>query len=135
MTWVLDLLTWTDAQIKRTVRRGLMMIMHRMLLCHIQIAIAFCVMTSVTHSQTPANIARGQAIADQACAGCHAIDGQKGGTIQGIEVPSFRAIANRPNRTRERLKAFITTPQHPMPGIPLGLSDIDDVVAYILSLK
>ncbi len=53
----------------------------------------------------------------------------------GTDVPSFRAIAARPNQTPQRLQGFIMTPHRPMPGIPLTLAEINDVAAYILSLK
>jgi mono/diheme cytochrome c family protein len=82
-------------------------------------------------AQTRPAVARGQAIAAEACAGCHA----GGSVVQGTAVPSFRAIAARPNLTAQRLKDLITTPQHPMPATPLGLAEIDDVVAYIRSLR
>jgi mono/diheme cytochrome c family protein len=49
-------------------------------------------------------------------------------------VPTFRAIAGR-SWTPERLQAFIATPHRPMPAIPLDMSEIRDVAAYILSLK
>jgi hypothetical protein len=50
-------------------------------------------------------------------------------------VPSFRVIAARPNQARERLETYIMVPHRPMPAIPLELSEVRDVVAYILSLK
>jgi hypothetical protein len=50
-------------------------------------------------------------------------------------VPSFRAIAGQPNRSPERLHAFIMTPQQPMPAIPLTFAEVNDVVAYLLSLR
>ena len=74
------------------------------------------------HGQTDAGAARGKAIAEQACAGCHGMEGRRGSTIQGTPAPSFRAIAGQ-SRTAERLKDIVTTPPHPMPAIPLGVSD------------
>jgi hypothetical protein len=50
-------------------------------------------------------------------------------------VPSFRALADRPYQTAENLQAFILTPGHPMPAIPLKLAEIRDIVDYIQSLK
>jgi mono/diheme cytochrome c family protein len=91
------------------------------------------------YAQTPASVARGKDIAERACAGCHAIDGRQGGTtggtIMGTDVPSFRALAARAYRTPESLQAYIMTPRHPMPAIPLELNEIRDVVDYIQSLK
>ena len=61
--------------------------------------------------------------------------GRPGSTVQGTAAPSFGAIAGRPNQTSQRLQSFIMTPHRPMPGIPLSLAEVNDVVAYILSLK
>ena len=96
---------------------------------------AFCALVSVLYGQTRADVAQGREIAERLCAGCHAIDGGTGGTYQKTDVPSFRAIANRANRTPERMEAFIMTPHPPMPAVRLALTEINDVVAYILSLK
>ena len=73
--------------------------------------------------------------AERACGGCHAIADRPGSTVQGTAAPSFGAIAGRPNQTSQRLQSFIMTPHRPMPGIPLSLAEVNDVVAYILSLK
>ena len=50
-------------------------------------------------------------------------------------MPSFRSIAAGPNQTPQRLQSFIMTPHRPMPGIPLSLAEVNDVVAFLLSLK
>jgi mono/diheme cytochrome c family protein len=86
-------------------------------------------------AQTAQSIQRGKEIAERACSGCHAIDSQKGATVQGTDVPSFRTIAGRPNQTAGRLETLVMVPHRPMPAIPLELSEVRDVVAYILSLK
>jgi cytochrome c len=97
--------------------------------------VALCALVAVAHAQTRPEIARGRSIAERLCVGCHAIDGGTGGTYRKTDVPSFRAIANRPNRTPERIGAFIMTPHTPMPAVPLTLAEINDLTAYILSLK
>jgi mono/diheme cytochrome c family protein len=101
----------------------------------VQFCAALCALAPAAHGQTPATIARGQEIAERACGGCHAIADRPGSTVQGTAAPSFGAIAGRPNQTPQRLQTFIMTPHRPMPGIPLSLAEVDDVVAYILSLK
>jgi hypothetical protein len=55
--------------------------------------------------------------------------------VEGIDVPSFASIAARPNQTSQRLQSFIMTPHRPMPGMSLSLAEVNDVVAYLLSLK
>jgi mono/diheme cytochrome c family protein len=103
--------------------------------CVLPVAAVLGFACSVAQAQTQAAIARGKEIAGRVCAGCHAIDDGKGATVQGTDVPSFRALANRPYGTPESLQAFIMTPRHPMPAIPLELNEIRDVVTYIRSLK
>jgi mono/diheme cytochrome c family protein len=103
--------------------------------CALPVAAVLGLACPAAQAQTQATIARGKEIAGRVCAGCHAIDDGKGATVQGVDVPSFRALANRPYRTPEALQAFIMTPRHPMPAIPLELNEIRDVVAYIQSLK
>ena len=91
--------------------------------------------TVVTCAQTRASATRGKDLAEQACAGCHAITSNEVRTIQGTVVPSFSTIASGPHGTTERLKSLITTPPHLMPAIPLTLNEIDDLAAFISSLK
>ena len=105
------------------------------LLYIVPVLAALCASASVGQAQTAASIARGQEIAERACGGCHALAGQPGRIIEGVPVPSFRAIAGQPNQTPQRLQSFILTPHRPMPGIPLSLAEVNDVVAYLLSLK
>ena len=107
----------------------------RKLLCVVQVGTALCVLTTAAHGQTAASIARGQEIAERACGGCHALAGSAARRVEGIDVPSFRSIAAGPNQTPQRLQSFIMTPHRPMPGIPLSLSEVNDVVAFLLSLK
>jgi mono/diheme cytochrome c family protein len=86
--------------------------------------------------QRQPSVERGKEIAERACSGCHVIDSEKGATtFQGTEVPSFRAIAALPDRTAGRLETFVMVPHRSMPAIPLELSEVRDVVAYVLSLK
>ncbi len=107
-----------------------------MVLRALQIAAAVCTFSSLAYGQTPATIARGRELAERVCAGCHAINGGAGGgPIPGTSAPSFRAIAGRPNQPPQRLQSFIMTPHRPMPGIPLSLAEVDDIVAYLLTLK
>jgi mono/diheme cytochrome c family protein len=99
------------------------------------IGLALPMLSQLARGETRPAIARGKEIAERACSGCHAINGSKGATVQGTDVPSFRAIAARPYQTQGRLETYIMVPHRPMPAIPLELSEVRDVVAYILSLK
>lgn len=107
----------------------------RTLLRALQIAAALLALLQPAQADTRPSILRGQEIAERACSGCHAIHSPKGVQIEGTDVPSFSAIAAKPNQTRERLETYIMVPHRPMPAIPLELSEVRDVVDYILSFK
>ena len=89
---------------------------------------------SAVSAQTNAEIARGQEIAERVCAGCHVSTGDAI-MFQGKQVPSWATIAALPDRSRETLEAFVSTPRHPMPAMPLQTSEIRAVVDYIISFK
>jgi mono/diheme cytochrome c family protein len=107
------------------------MSMLRVLGIEITVCILGVGLSFVGHAQPPSTVGRGQFIAAQRCEGCHTM----GSVVQGTAVPSFRALAGRPDMTSERLKDLITTPRHPMPGTPLESTELDAVVAYIRSLR
>lgn len=97
--------------------------------------LVFCSLSSTARGDDKSSVSRGIELADQYCAGCHGRDQPKGISVEGVFVQSFRAIAARPHLTPGRLNDFLQTPHRPMPAIPLALADINDLSAYILSLK
>ena len=74
----------------------------------------------------------GNALAQTWCRSCHVVDQRGGGTDT---VPPFSVIASDPTLTADRLRAFLANPRHPMPNPQLANSEIEDLVAYIQSLK
>ena len=78
------------------------------------------------------NVASGAEIARTWCRNCHVIDSSA--TQASDAVPSFPAVARRPGTTVDGLRTFLTVP-HRMPNFQLTPQQIDDVSAYILSLK
>jgi len=79
------------------------------------------------HAQDARN---GAQLASRWCSNCHA-DANRGSDT----VPTFQRIANLPGRNAEFLRNFLTNPHPPMPPFQIGRSDIDDLVAYIVSLR
>jgi cytochrome c len=68
------------------------------------------------------------------CANCHVVSvAQPRGASTG--APSFREIAAQKSVTPMALSAFLQTPHHRMPDLHLSRNEIDDVSAYILSLR
>ncbi len=105
----------------------------RRLIC---VVMPICLSGAPASGQVMPDIGHGQMVAARLCAGCHDMSGVRGGTvIQGIVVPSFRDIADRPDRTQESLESVVMTPHWPMPALPLQSREIRDVVGYILSLR
>jgi len=75
----------------------------------------------------------GRTIATTWCANCHLVTAaQASGSDQ---APPWSGIANRAGTTSETLHAFLAKPHGKMPDFKLGVTDIDNVTAYILSLK
>lgn len=77
--------------------------------------------------------AAGQALAQTWCASCHAV--ARSATAVSNSVPGFPAIADRPTTTADGLRAFLAEPHGRMPNLSLSRNDIDNAVAYILSLR
>ena len=84
---------------------------------------------------TPSRAADTQAglqIAEKWCSSCHFIGHGKMGSDA---VPTFPTIANREGADVDTLKRAIGDPHPRMPDPNLTSREIDDVVAYILSLR
>jgi mono/diheme cytochrome c family protein len=92
------------------------------------------VLSPATAQQVTGDPRRGHEIAARVCTNCHAIDRDTSSPMR-IDVPSFPAIANRPGATAEHLAGRIIVPHPAMPGVPLTVSEIRDIVAYIISLR
>jgi mono/diheme cytochrome c family protein len=74
----------------------------------------------------------GADIAKRWCAECHATGTGREATDAG---PSFAAIANDPMRTEKRLRTWLSDPHPPMPNPGLSRVEIEDVIAYLASLR
>lgn len=86
---------------------------------------------------TPAaasEVARGHALAKAWCVGCHAVD-RADLRASANDALSFTEIARLATSTSPALHAFLATPHPNMPNFKLTGSEIDDLVAYILSLR
>lgn len=72
---------------------------------------------------------KGKEIADRDCARCR--NEQAAG-----HPPTFEQIARTPHYTPQRLRRIIAVPPHRgMPALGLNQSDIEDLAAYIRSLR
>lgn len=81
-------------------------------------------------------VAAGHDFALQACAACHvAAKDQASKPILKPPAPSFLSIAGRQTTTEVSLRQFLSKPHGKMPNPELANFEIDEVVAYLLSLK
>ena len=96
-------------------------------------AALFAAASAAQDAAETADAARGRALADRFCAKCHAI--APGRTGPEPAVPSFMRMAADPEQTRASLRQFITLPHYEMEPQTLTSAEIDDVIAYILSLR
>lgn len=76
----------------------------------------------------------GHRIADTWCGNCHVVSRSPGSTTTDT-APTFESIARMPSTTTLSLRAFLQTPHRSMPDYQLSRTDLDDVIAYILSLR
>ena len=84
--------------------------------------------------EAPGDPAAGRMLAEEVCAACHAIPG----VAPRIGVPgarSFQALAADPAVTGLALHAFLRTQHPPAPTFVLNEEQLNDTVAYILSLR
>lgn len=99
---------------------------------------AVCAMAGVdlAHAQmSMADAGRGRVLSDRLCTGCHITSAEAGTTIANADVPSFAAIAKRPDTSAEHLAGRILIPHPAMPTTQLTVGEIRDIIAYILTMK
>jgi mono/diheme cytochrome c family protein len=76
----------------------------------------------------------GRVLALQICADCHAVvRGQARSPRDG--APTFEAIAGVPRMTVAALTVALRTSHRTMPNIMLEPAELDNIIAYIMSLR
>jgi mono/diheme cytochrome c family protein len=74
----------------------------------------------------------GKALAEEVCSNCHLVEGR----MTAMDAaPPFKSIANDREKTAGALRAFLTSPHGEMPDLQLTRQEIEDVAAYIQSLR
>ena len=84
---------------------------------------------SIAHADAIA----GGKLARQWCANCHVIDGAGPSATLPQGPPSFQIIAGHLNPGE--MRAFLSHPHGAMPDLALTRAEIDDLIAYIESLR
>jgi mono/diheme cytochrome c family protein len=95
---------------------------------------ALAVLSATAWSQELGSAQRGQRVAETICAECHAI--QKGATRSvNANAPAFQTLAKTPGMTEMAFRVWLRSSHKEMPNIMLENEEVDDVIAYIQSLK
>ena len=85
-------------------------------------------------AQEIGDAATGHYLAETWCSACHVVSQTpRHGASNG--AATFAAIARMTSTTPLSLRAFLQTPHSQMPDLHLSRSEIDDLTAYILSLR
>lgn len=94
--------------------------------------LGIALVTSVATPALAADPVRGGALAERWCTACHVVaDDVPGGTLG----PAFSGIVPLRGRDEASLKVWLAAPHEPMPDFNLSAREINDIVAYILSLN
>jgi mono/diheme cytochrome c family protein len=101
--------------------------------CGVIVAVLFA-LSSAADAQEVGNVEAGHAYAKKICAECHAVE--RGETESPyLDLPTFQAVADSPGITERALAVWLQNPHPNMPNFILPQADMDNVIAYIMSLK
>jgi len=77
--------------------------------------------------------ASGRAIASVECVQCHRISERDNDPDR--TPPDFGAVANMPTFTELAMRVFLQTPHGQMPRLQFTRTELDDIIAYLASLR
>jgi len=98
------------------------------------IAATICAAAGAAQAQQRGSVSRGLKFARQMCSECHLVV-KEAGRSTNRDAPTFAAIARTKGLTSAALRSALRTSHPTMPNIVINGDEIDDIVAYILSLK
>ena len=97
-------------------------------------AASLAVLAGTVAAQEMGDSKRGHFLAETVCSECHAIDRGAPRSRNG-NAPTFESIANTRGMTPMALRVALRTPHREMPNLVLKNGDIDDIIAYLDTLK
>ena len=102
----------------------------------IAVALAIVLATGAVaqSDQSPGDRQAGRAIATGSCSECHLVPGGPAPTSRR-QGPPFVEIANLPTSTAPGLRSLLRAPHAGMPMFRFTDKELDDIVAYLLSLR
>ena len=107
--------------------------MRRALVLLVCTAMGFSATMEIGFALEAGNSAQGKAIAERWCSACHMVSPSQ--SQVHVDVPTFPSIARKLPAEADVLAAFLANPHPPMPNLNLTRRDIQDLLAYIATLK
>ena len=100
----------------------------------IRVALIFSLFTVLLSPSAHAagDAAAGKDLATTWCSACHHMDDA---VVAADGARPFAAMARDPKATADRLRAFLVEPHGEMPELNLTRQEIENLIAYIESLK
>jgi mono/diheme cytochrome c family protein len=77
---------------------------------------------------------KGFAYAQQVCSGCHNVS-RTDASSPNPQAPAFKKVANTPGMSITALTVWSRTTHPTMPNLVIEPANMDDLIAYILSLR
>ncbi|MGI9416887.1 MAG: c-type cytochrome [Geminicoccaceae bacterium] len=94
---------------------------------------AIITVVMMSSSTFAADVEHGEMLARQWCSNCHVIKADQ--AVGGDTAPTFASIAETSVERTDDLRAWLADPHPPMPNFDLTRREIDDLLAYIESLR
>ncbi|MGE4063227.1 MAG: cytochrome c [Rhodospirillaceae bacterium] len=98
------------------------------------IALTLCGLSPTTFAQS-GDIAAGKKTTEFVCRNCHDVSGNEKPRNPPGGAPSFFEVAQKAETTEKSLHRFLTLPHGRMNIVQISGREVDNVVAYIMSLK
>jgi mono/diheme cytochrome c family protein len=98
------------------------------------LAIASLLLVPAAAAQELGNAKLGHEYASQVCVECHDVEA-KGEISPNPDAPSFQSVADTRGMTARALAVWMQTSHPTMPNLVIKPDDMDNVIAYIMSLK
>lgn len=102
----------------------------------LRMALALSSLFAAAHpaSAADADVEQGRDMAARLCATCHMNPGQGEKAGPG-GIPSFKAVANRPAQTQDRVEAWLLSIPRMMPNHNLTQEESRVLAAFVMSLR
>lgn len=94
---------------------------------------ASALLAGAAQAVEPGNIQAGHEYAKKVCAECHEVEAGEYISLRP-DVPSFQAVADTPGMTGRALAVWLQSSHPTMPDLIIPPDDMDNLIAYIMSL-